>query len=55
LPYSEPIFWFVLLGLPGAAVYRFANPANAMWAYRGARDGVSWESAGDIVLAQKYA
>ena len=23
-----PIFWFVLLGLPGAAVYRFANTAD---------------------------
>ena len=30
-----PIFWFVLLGLPGAAVYRFANTADAMWGYKG--------------------
>lgn len=29
-----PLFWFVLLGLPGAAVYRFANTADAMWGYR---------------------
>jgi adenosylcobinamide-phosphate synthase len=36
-----PIFWFVLLGLPGAAVYRFANTADAMWGYRG-----RWEWAG---------
>ncbi len=28
-----PIFWFVLLGLPGAALYRFANTADAMWGY----------------------
>ena len=41
-----PIFWFVLLGLPGAAVYRFANTADAMWGYRGLRHGVNWEWAG---------
>ena len=41
-----PIFWFVLFGLPGAAVYRFANTADAMWGYRGLRDGVNWEWAG---------
>ncbi|MDT9000193.1 adenosylcobinamide-phosphate synthase CbiB [Paucibacter sp. APW11] len=36
-----PLFWFMLLGLPGAAVYRFANTADAMWGYRG-----RWEWAG---------
>ena len=36
-----PIFWFIALGLPGAAVYRFANTADAMWGYRG-----RWEWAG---------
>ena len=41
-----PIFWFVLFGLPGAAVYRFANTADAMWGYRGVRKGVNWEWAG---------
>ncbi|OYY90373.1 MAG: cobalamin biosynthesis protein CobD [Polaromonas sp. 28-63-22] len=41
-----PLFWFVLFGLPGAAVYRFANTADAMWGYRGLRDGVHWEWAG---------
>ena len=41
-----PIFWFVLLGLPGAAVYRFANTADAMWGYKGLRDGINWEWAG---------
>ena len=41
-----PIFWFVLLGLPGAALYRFANTADAMWGYRGVRHGVNWEWAG---------
>ena len=41
-----PIFWFVLFGLPGSALYRFANTADAMWGYRGLRDGVNWEWAG---------
>ncbi len=45
-----PIFWFVLLGLPGAAVYRFANTADAMWGYKGIRmvngQGQNWEWAG---------
>ena len=32
-----PLFWFLLLGLPGAALYRFANTADAMWGYPGMR------------------
>ena len=41
-----PIFWFVVLGLPGAALYRFANTADAMWGYRGVHQGQQWEWAG---------
>lgn len=41
-----PIFWFVLFGLPGAAIYRFANTADAMWGYRGMHRGQHWEWAG---------
>ena len=41
-----PVFWFLLLGLPGAALYRFANTADAMWGYRGVRNGQVWEWAG---------
>lgn len=41
-----PVVWFVLFGLPGAAVYRFANTADAMWGYRGIYKGQHWEWAG---------
>ena len=41
-----PLLWFALLGLPGAALYRFANTADAMWGYPGMRGGRYWQWAG---------
>jgi adenosylcobinamide-phosphate synthase len=40
------LFWFLLLGLPGAALYRFTNTADAMWGYPGLYKGHNWAWAG---------
>ncbi|MBR1369095.1 cobalamin biosynthesis protein CobD [Methanocalculus chunghsingensis] len=40
-----PLFWFALLGLPGAAMYRAANTMDAMLGYRDDRERLGWFSA----------
>lgn len=47
-----PLFWFVIGGLPGAAVYRFANTADAMWGYRDHREwSGKWAARADDLLS----
>lgn len=47
-----PLFWFVVAGLPGAAVYRFANTADAMWGYHGRYEWAGkWAARADDVLS----
>lgn len=47
-----PLFWFALLGLPGVALYRFANTADAMWGYRGRYEWAGkWAAKVDDLLS----
>lgn len=47
-----PLFWFAVLGLPGAAMYRAANTMDAMLGYRDEREALGWFSArADDVLS----
>jgi len=47
-----PLLWFALGGLPGAALYRFANTADAMWGVRGRWEWAGkWAARADDVLS----
>ena len=39
-----PLAWYAAAGLPGAALHRYANTADACWGYRSPR----WEHAGRV-------
>jgi len=50
--FVAPLFWFVIGGLPAAALYRFANTADAMWGYRGRWEWAGkWAARADDVLS----
>ena len=44
--FIAPLFWFCVGGLPAAALYRYANTADASWGYMGVRGGRDWTHAG---------
>jgi adenosylcobinamide-phosphate synthase len=47
-----PLFWFAVAGLPGAALYRLANTADAMWGCRGRWEWAGkWAARADDVLS----
>jgi adenosylcobinamide-phosphate synthase len=47
-----PLFWYAVAGLPGAALYRFANTLDAMWGYRGRWEWAGkWSAVADDVLS----
>lgn len=50
--FVAPLFWYAVAGLPGAAVYRFANTLDAMWGYRGPWEWAGkWSAHADDVLS----
>ncbi len=47
-----PLLWFAVGGLGAAALYRFANTADAMWGYRGRYEWAGkWAARADDVLS----
>jgi adenosylcobinamide-phosphate synthase len=47
-----PLVWFAIGGLPGAALYRFANTADAQWGTRGRWEWAGkWAARADDVLS----
>jgi adenosylcobinamide-phosphate synthase len=47
-----PLAWYAVFGLPGAAVYRLANTADAMWGYRGRYEWAGkWAARADDALS----
>lgn len=50
--FVAPLFWFVVAGLPGAVIYRFANTCDAMWGYRGRFEWAGkWAARADDMLS----
>lgn len=48
---TAPLFWLLLLGLPGLFAYRFANTADATWGYRDHREWFGkWTARADDAL-----
>jgi adenosylcobinamide-phosphate synthase len=48
---TAPLFWLLVLGLPGIVAYRFANTADAMWGYRDHREWFGkWAAHADDAL-----